>query len=62
MVHKMTCEKTMVDTDHFLGHKNGKLYLNDSSDGYNIDMYCVEFVESFDIQVSYDIIDGGPNN
>lgn len=37
---------------HYIGHLDGKLYVNDTEEPYDVDSYCIEFIDVGTIEVS----------
>lgn len=51
MLHRRTCTKFLIEKynnpslNNYIGHKDGKLYLNDTDEPYDADKYCVEIIQ-----------------
>lgn len=51
VVHELECEKYQLMTKesdmdlHYIDHVQGYLHVNDSSEPYSIDEYCVEYLK-----------------
>lgn len=56
VLHNQRCERFKLDKElasdnHFLGHLDGKLYVNDTEEPYDVDSYCIEFINMGTIEV-----------
>lgn len=58
VVHNQRCERFKLDKNipldnNFIGHLDGKLYVNESEQPYDIDSYCIEFINIATINVIF---------
>lgn len=50
MLHRRTCLKFLIEKydssqNTYIGHMDGKLYMNDTDEPYDFDKYCIEIIK-----------------
>lgn len=57
ILHNQNCKKYRLEKDqpsesHFISHLDGKLYVNETREAYDVDSYCIEFTKTDSIEVN----------